>query len=54
MSEKHFTSIRVRKETAQALSLIGRKGESYDQIIMWLVKHSKKRKANTKLDTDGL
>ena len=45
MSEKEYTSIRVRKETAKGLTLIGRKGESYDQIIVWLLAHSKKRKA---------
>jgi hypothetical protein len=44
-SEDKWTSIRVRQSTAKALSLIGRKGESYDQIIVWLLAHSKKRKA---------
>jgi len=45
MSEDKWTSIRLRKSTAQKLSDIGRKGESYDQIIVWLLEHSKKRKA---------
>jgi hypothetical protein len=51
-TKQRFTSIRVRPETAKALSLIGKKGESYDQIISWLLKHSKKRKANTTLEQE--
>jgi hypothetical protein len=46
--EKH-TSIRVKQSTAQRLSEIGRKGESYDQIIVWLLNHCKKRKAGYSL-----
>ena len=49
MSEEKFTSIRVRQSTAKRLSEIGRKGESYDQIIVWLLDHSKKRKAGYSL-----
>jgi hypothetical protein len=45
MTEDKYTSIRVKRSTAKRLSDIGRKGESYDQIIVWLLGHSKKRKA---------
>jgi len=44
MSENKVTSIRVKQSTAQRLSEIGRKGESYDRIIVWLLDHTKKRK----------
>jgi len=44
MTEEKHTSIRVRHSTAKRLSEIGRKGESYDKIIVWLLDHSKKRK----------
>ncbi len=36
--EKHFTSIRVRKETVEMLREKGRKGETYDDIIRKLLK----------------
>lgn len=36
--------MRLRKSTAQKLSEIGRKGESYDDLIIWLLEHSKKRR----------
>ena len=49
MSEEMFSSIRVRQSTAKRLSEIGRKGESYDQIIVWLLDHCKKRKAGYSL-----
>jgi hypothetical protein len=45
MSEDKWSSIRVKKSTAQQLSEIGRKSESYDDIIVWLLKNSKKRKS---------
>jgi hypothetical protein len=48
MSEDKWTSIRVKKSTAQKLSDIGRKGESYDDLIVWLLENSKKRKASYK------
>lgn len=50
MSEEKYTSIRVRKSTAQKLSQIGRKGESYDELIIWLIENSKKRKASYKVE----
>jgi hypothetical protein len=49
VSEDKYTSIRVKKSTAQKLSQIGRKGESYDNLIMWLLENSKKRKASFKV-----
>jgi hypothetical protein len=49
MSEDKYTSIRVRRSTAQKLSQIGRKGESYDDLITWLLENSKKRKASYKV-----
>jgi len=36
--QKHFTSIRVTKETVELLKERGRKGESYDDIIRKLLK----------------
>jgi hypothetical protein len=36
--EKHFTSIRVSKETVEMLKEKGRKGETYDDIIRKLLK----------------
>jgi hypothetical protein len=50
MSEDKWTSIRVKKSTAQKLSQIGRKGESYDDLIIWLLENSKKRKASYKAE----
>jgi predicted CopG family antitoxin len=35
--EKHYTSIRVSKETLELLKERGRKGESYDDIIKKLL-----------------
>jgi hypothetical protein len=49
ITEEKFTSIRVRQGTAERLSEIGRKGESYDQVIVWLLDHCKKRKAGYSL-----
>jgi hypothetical protein len=50
MSEEKYTSIRVKQSTAKHLAEIGKKGESYDQIIVWLLAHSKKRKTGTPAD----
>jgi hypothetical protein len=36
-AEQGFTSLRLRKETLQMLKDIGRKGESYDDIIRKLL-----------------
>ena len=45
MTEEKYTSIRLRQSTADQLKEIGRKGESYDDVVTWLLKNSKKRKA---------
>jgi len=50
MSEEKYTSIRVKASTAEQLKSIGRKGESYDNVIEWLLKNSKKRKAAFKAE----
>jgi predicted CopG family antitoxin len=54
MSVEKYTSIRVKQGTSERLKDIGRKGESYDDVIAWLLKNSKKRKANhvTKFSED--
>jgi hypothetical protein len=44
MTEEKYTSIRLRQSTADQLKEIGRKGESYDDVVAWLLKNSKKRK----------
>lgn len=44
MTNDKYTSIRLKQSTAQRLKYIGRKGESYDDIIVWLLKNSKKRR----------
>ena len=49
VSAEKYTSIRVKGSTAQRLTEIGRKGESYDTIIVWLLDHTKKRKAGYSL-----
>jgi hypothetical protein len=46
VSEDKFTSIRVKQSTAKRLNELGKKGESYDTIVIWLLDHSKKRKQN--------
>ncbi len=48
MSEDKWTSIRLRRSTAQRLSNIGFKGESYDDLIVWLLENCKKRKLSSK------
>jgi hypothetical protein len=45
MAEEKYTSIRLKQSTADQLKEIGRKGESYDDVVAWLLKNSKKRKA---------
>jgi hypothetical protein len=45
MAEEKYTSIRVKAWTAEQLKLMGRKGESYDDVIAWLLKNSRKRKS---------
>jgi hypothetical protein len=44
MGEEGFTPIRVKKGTARTLRLMGRKGETYDDVIQWLLRNSRKRK----------
>jgi hypothetical protein len=46
MSEEKYTSIRVKVSTVEQLKMLGRKGESYDDVVAWLLKNSKKRKAS--------
>jgi predicted CopG family antitoxin len=45
MAEEKYTSIRIQTSTAEQLKMMGRKGESYDDIISWLLKNSRKRKS---------
>jgi predicted CopG family antitoxin len=45
MSAEKYSSIRVKQSTLEQLKELGHKGESYDDVIIWLLKHSKKRKA---------
>ena len=40
-----YTSIRLKQKTAEQLKMMGRKGESYDDVIAWLLKNSRKRKS---------
>lgn len=37
------TSVRLKQSTVERLKAIGRKGESYDTIVVWLLEHSKRR-----------
>jgi hypothetical protein len=46
MSEK--TTIEVEKSTREALKLLGRKGETYDQIIMRLIAKESNEISNQK------
>lgn len=48
MSEEGYTPIRVKKSTAKTLTLMGRKGETYDDVIQWLLRNSRKRKISVK------
>jgi len=38
------SSIRLSRETVERLKSLGRKGESYDIIVSWLLDNSKRRK----------
>jgi hypothetical protein len=40
--KKHYTSIRVTKETVELLKERGRKGDSYDDIIQKLLKRRRR------------
>ena len=44
MSEK--TTIEVEKSTREALKLLGRKGETYNQIILRLIAKERDQKRN--------
>lgn len=50
MTEEKYTSIRLKVTTAEQLKQMGRKGESYDDVVAWLLKNSKKRKASFKAE----
>ena len=39
-----FSSIRVKRSTRQRLEAIGRKGESYEDVVTWLLDNAKSRK----------
>ena len=39
-----ITSVRLRQSTVERLKVLGRKGDSYDDIVVWLLEHSKKRR----------
>jgi len=43
-SVQKWTSIRVRRETADMLKELGRKGETYDEIIRRLIDRVKRRR----------
>ncbi|MCD6241305.1 hypothetical protein J7K27_07300 [Candidatus Bathyarchaeota archaeon] len=43
-SIQKWTSIRVRRETADMLKELGRKGETYDDIIRRLIDRVKRRR----------
>jgi predicted CopG family antitoxin len=38
------SSIRLRKETIEELKSLGKKGDSYDEIVIWLLNNRKRRK----------
>jgi hypothetical protein len=46
--EDKYTSIRVKRSTVEALKSIGRKGETYNDIIRWLLTHRPKRRVAKK------
>jgi len=43
-SVQKWTSIRVRRETADMLKELGRKGETYDEIIRRLIDRVRRRR----------
>lgn len=47
MSEDGETSIKLRKETRDALKSVGKKGETYDGIINRLLDRALRRKRET-------
>ncbi len=42
---ERWTSIRVRRSTAERLKQIGRKDETYDEIIVKLIQRASRRRA---------
>jgi hypothetical protein len=38
------SSIRLSKEVIERLKSLGRKGESYEDIVLWLLDNSKKKR----------
>jgi hypothetical protein len=57
-AEEKYTSIRLKTSTVGQLKALGRKGESYDDVVSWLLRNSKKRKISNieprpKRATDG-
>jgi hypothetical protein len=44
LSELKLTTIKVRKETRDALKSVGKKGETYDEIINRLLDRALRRK----------
>ncbi len=46
--EDRYTSIRVKRSTLDELKGIGRKGETYDSVIRWLLAHRPKRRVAKK------
>jgi len=48
--EDKYTSIRVKRSTVDELKGIGRKGETYNDIILWLLAHRPKRRIAKKDD----
>ena len=48
--EERYTSIRVKRSTLDELKSIGRKGETYNEIIRWLLAHRPKRRVAKKDD----
>ena len=44
VSEGGFSSIRVKHTTRERLKRLGNKGESYENVIEWLLDNCKKRR----------
>ena len=42
MAKSGYTNIRLRRETVRMLQEVGRKAETYDQIVLKLIKKYKK------------
>lgn len=44
MSETKITSVRLKKNTLERLKALGHKGESYEDIVLWLLENCKKKR----------